>query len=68
MKIFIVEDNPLYSAVLEQNLNTCGYSDIERFEDGETCLKHVNSHPQYHAFHDSIISKYSHSRGNRMIA
>ncbi len=45
MKIFIVEDNPLYSAVLEQNLNTCGYSDIKKFEDGEMCLEEIHNKP-----------------------
>lgn len=46
MKIYIVEDNPLYSAVLEQNLLSSGFTDVERFDDGEACLNQMNGHPE----------------------
>ena len=46
MKIYIVEDNPLYSAVLEQNLLSSGFTDVERFDDGEACLGQMNDNPE----------------------
>jgi two-component system OmpR family response regulator len=46
MKIYIVEDNPLYSAVLEQNLLSSGFTDVERFDDGEACLGQMNDQPE----------------------
>ena len=46
MRIHIVEDNPLYSAVLEQNLLSSGFTDIERFESGEDCLNATSKHPE----------------------
>ena len=46
MKIYIVEDNPLYSAVLEQNLLSSGFTDVERFNDGEACLGSMTDHPE----------------------
>ena len=57
MKIFIVEDNPLYCAVLEQNLNTCGYSDVQSFEDGESCLKNLQKQP------DVVLLDYDLGKG-----
>ena len=45
MKIYIVEDNPLYSAVLEQNLLTNGFTDVQRFDSGEECLSEVIHSP-----------------------
>jgi DNA-binding response OmpR family regulator len=42
MKILIVEDNPLYTEVLKQNLNTSGYSDVTTFSDGEGCIDRVD--------------------------
>jgi two-component system OmpR family response regulator len=45
MKIYIVEDNPLYSAVLEQNLLSNGFTDVRRFDDGEACLAQMTKNP-----------------------
>ena len=46
MKIFIVEDNPLYSAVLEQNLLSSGFTDVARYDNGESCLSAMSDHPE----------------------
>ena len=46
MKIYIVEDNPLYSAVLEQNLLSSGFTDVELFDDGEACLNQLSNQPE----------------------
>jgi DNA-binding response OmpR family regulator len=46
MKIFIVEDNPLYAAVLEQNLQSCGFNDVKSFDDGEKCLASIDLKPE----------------------
>ena len=45
MKINIVDDNPLYSAVLEQNLLSNGFTDLQLFDNGEACLGQINHTP-----------------------
>ena len=45
-RIFIVEDDPAYSAVLEHHIKQLGYTEYSSFRKGEDCLEHLDERPQ----------------------
>ena len=44
-RIFIVEDDPAYSKVLEHHLKIKGYSNLKIFNRGEDCIEHLDEQP-----------------------
>jgi CheY-like chemotaxis protein len=45
LRIFIVDDDPFWAAILQQILSNLGYSNIYIFMSGEECLKHLHLNP-----------------------
>lgn len=45
LKIFIVEDDPVYAKMLDYNLKQNPDYDVKVFEDGNTCIKHLYENP-----------------------
>jgi DNA-binding NtrC family response regulator len=44
-KIFIVDDDPFWTAMLTQMLTDLGYSNIMTFENGTDCINHLHLNP-----------------------
>jgi DNA-binding NtrC family response regulator len=44
-KIFIVDDDPLWSIKMSEILSNLGYTNILRFESGEDCVNNLHQHP-----------------------
>ncbi|GMQ30606.1 response regulator [Algoriphagus confluentis] len=45
MRAFIVDDDPFWTAILQQLLEGLGFSKISTFESGEACLDHIHLNP-----------------------
>jgi DNA-binding NtrC family response regulator len=45
-RIFIVDDDPFWAAVLTQQLTELGYTGISVFESGADCINHLHLNPQ----------------------
>lgn len=45
LKTFIVDDDPFWTAILEQLLKDLGFANISTYESGEECLKHIHLNP-----------------------
>jgi DNA-binding NtrC family response regulator len=45
-KIFIVDDDPFWSALLKEILNQLGYKNITCFESGKSCMANLNLKPE----------------------
>jgi CheY-like chemotaxis protein len=45
LKIFIVEDNEVYSQMLDYKLKESGLDDVTVFNSGEDCLSHISEKP-----------------------
>jgi CheY-like chemotaxis protein len=45
-KIFLVDDDPFWVAVLKQILSEIGYSNVLTFEGGEDCLENMHLKPE----------------------
>lgn len=43
-QIFIVDDDPFWTALLQQILTDQGYQNITCFTNGKDCLEHLDSH------------------------
>jgi DNA-binding NtrC family response regulator len=44
-RIFIVDDDPFWTAVLTQQLNELGYTDVSVFNSGADCIKQLHRNP-----------------------
>jgi polysaccharide export outer membrane protein len=44
-KLFLVDDEPFHSALVEQQLNNLGYKNIHTFSSGTECLHHITANP-----------------------
>lgn len=51
-KLFIVDDDPLWTRILKEMLVSIGYTDIETYENGQDCLNNMHLNP------DSIFLDY----------
>ncbi|MDN3205634.1 response regulator [Algoriphagus sediminis] len=45
MRAFIVDDDPFWTAILQQLLEGMGFSKISTFESGEACLENIHLNP-----------------------
>jgi DNA-binding NtrC family response regulator len=45
-KIFIVDDDPFWVAVLSQILKDIGYTNIDFFGNGTDCIAHIGQNPK----------------------
>ncbi|MFB9296389.1 response regulator [Persicitalea jodogahamensis] len=43
--IFIIDDDPFWTAILTQHLNEMGYANIKTFESGELASAEITSNP-----------------------
>ena len=46
-RIFIVDDDPFWTALLRQLLTDLGYTDIHSFENGKACLDNLHLNPEF---------------------
>ncbi len=46
MKLFIVDDDIIWTKVLSQQLMNKGFQDIETFDNGQACLDHLQDEPK----------------------
>jgi len=44
-KTFIVDDDPFWTAILSEILQSLGYTNISTFKNGEECIKHLHLNP-----------------------
>lgn len=44
-RAFIVDDDPFWTAILEQLLERLGFTKISTFESGEACIEHIHLNP-----------------------
>jgi DNA-binding NtrC family response regulator len=44
-RIFIVDDDPYWTAILTQILNELGYSNIKTFSNGKDCIENLHLNP-----------------------
>ncbi len=44
-RIFIVDDDPFWTAVLTQQLNELGYNDVSAFSGGADCIQQLHRNP-----------------------
>lgn len=45
-KIFIVDDDPFWVAILQKTLNSIGYKSVSTFTNGIDCLKNIGDNPE----------------------
>jgi DNA-binding NtrC family response regulator len=56
--IFLVDDNPFYTALLEQHIRNLGYSQISIFDNGPSCLNELHQKPDV-VFLDHMMDTFS---------
>lgn len=44
-RIFIIDDDPFWTAMISQILTNMGYGNIYTFENGQDCLDHLHLNP-----------------------
>lgn len=44
-RIFLVDDDPFFLAVMKQHLSNMGFDDVHKFEDGVDCLNELHEKP-----------------------
>lgn len=44
-KTFIVDDDPFWTAILVETLESLGYTNISTYKNGEECIKHLHLNP-----------------------
>ncbi|MCH7402276.1 response regulator [Belliella kenyensis] len=45
MRAFIVDDDPFWTAILQQLLEGLGFTKISTFESGEACIENIHLNP-----------------------
>lgn len=45
LRIFLVDDDPVYRSIYAHYLKTLGYSDINQFTDGQQCVNNLTMSP-----------------------
>ncbi|MBB5634967.1 DNA-binding NtrC family response regulator [Pedobacter cryoconitis] len=45
-KIFIVDDDPFLTAMLEQILMEIGFTNLDLFADGKSCIQNIHQKPE----------------------